>query len=348
MAEEVRRWFRTVAVWAALLLAGYAFWHWAASYVLPLILGACVAVVVDPLVRVGERFRLARPLGSALSLGAALLAACAAVALAGSLFALETSRLLSQLPAWHRAGQHFFDAVANRLLAFSSWHPPDAETLLNSHLLTAYQILLAVLKGLVAALAQIPNLLAVGVLALLSAYFMMRDKGVLQDSADWLAPPPMQAGAAELRHEVVRGTLGFIRAQLVLVLITAVSTSVGLWLYGSRYAVLLGVLAGLLDLIPFLGPMALLAPWALVMLVTGRPLAALMLTAVMVGVVLIRQVTEPRLVAQGTGLHPLVALMAAYMGLRTLGPMGFVLGPVTAVALKAVGRALRLPPFGTT
>ena len=345
MAGEVRNWMKALLIWTALVLSAFAFWHWAAAFVLPLILGAFVAVLVDPLVRLGERLSVPRPLGAALGLVAGLGGAFGLVAIASSLLALEASHLMTHLPALYREGQHALDALAGRVMRLLSWHPPDAQTLLNSHLLTAYQLMLALVKGFMAAVAEIPNLLAVTVMALLAAYFLMRDKEILAGAADWLAPPHLQTGVVELRREVVRGTLGFVRAQLVLVLITAASTSLGLWVYGSRYALGLGLLAGLLDLIPFLGPTALLAPWALVVLVTGHALSALMLTAVMVGVVLIRQVTEPRLVAQGTGLHPLTALMAAYVGLRVLGPLGFVLGPVTTVALKALGRALRLPPY---
>lgn len=347
MAHDVRHWLKALALWTALVLAAFSFWHWAAVFVLPLILGLFVAVLVEPLVRLGERFSIPRPLGAVLGLVAALAAVFSLLGLVSSLLALEASRLIAHLPALYREGQALVDSMATRVMTLLHWHPPDAETLLNSHLLTAYQIMLTLLRGFLGAVAGIPNLLAVAVMALLAAYFLMRDKAVLASAADWLAPPRMRTGAVELRREVVRGTLGFVRAQMVLVAITAASTSLGLWLYGSRYALGLGLLAGLLDLIPFLGPTALLAPWALVVLVTGHPVPALMLTAVMVGVVLIRQVTEPRLVAQGTGLHPLTALMAAYVGLRVLGPMGFVLGPVTTVALKALGRALRLPPFET-
>jgi len=345
VAQDVRHWAKGLLLWTALIAAAYGFWHWAAAFVLPLILGLLVAVVVEPFVRLGERYAVPRPLGAVLGLVTALGAALLLLALIGSLLALEASRLIAHLPALYRQGELVLDAMARRIMTLLNWHPPDAQTLLNSHLLTAYQIMLAVLRRLIGALGEIPSLFAVAVMALLAAYFLMRDKAVLAAAADWLAPPRIRGGVAELRHEVVRGTLGFIRAQLLLVAMTAAATGLGLWLYGSRYALGLGLLAGLLDLIPFLGPTALLAPWALVLLVTGHPASALMLTAVMAGVVLMRQVTEPRLVAEGTGLHPLTALMAAYVGLRVLGPMGFVLGPVTTVALKALGRALRLPPF---
>jgi predicted PurR-regulated permease PerM len=44
-------------------------------------------------------------------------------------------------------------------------------------------------------------------------------------------------------------------------------------------------------------------------------------------------------------LHPLAALVALYVGIQLFGPIGFVVGPITAVVLKAAARAAGLPPF---
>jgi sporulation integral membrane protein YtvI len=225
------------------------------------------------------------------------------------------------------------------------WRVPDATRLLNAHLGTAYQLAAAVIRAVGLTLLALPNALLVAALTLIATFFLLRDKGVWVHAGDWLVPPAYRRRLPDLQGEVVRGTLGFVRAQLLVVGSTTLATTLGLWVYGSRYALLLGLAAGLLDLVPFLGPSALLGPWAVVMAVSGHPWAALELAAVLTGVLLVRQLTEPRLVAQGTGLHPLTALVALYVGIRLFGPWGFVVGPVTALILKAAARAAELPPY---
>lgn len=233
----------------------------------------------------------------------------------------------------------------NQVVAWGNFKLPSAQSLINSQLTTAYKLTTTVLHTLLAVLLGLPNVLLVAVLAVVAAFFLVRDKRIVASVLEWLMPPGMRHRLPSLRIEVIRGTLGFLRAQVFLVATTAVTTTMGLLLYGSHYAVLLGLVAGLLDLIPFLGPTALLAPWAAVMFVLGQPVAGLELLVVLAGVALIRQLIEPRLLGAGTGLHPLTALVALYVGIQLFGPIGFVIGPITAVVLKAAARAAGLPPF---
>lgn len=345
MGEENRQYVRALLWWAGLIVAAYLFWRYLVPYLVPFVIAAFLTALLDPVVTAAERWHVPRPLATLSVLLVGIAGTLAGLgALVGVLIG-EMMSLSTELPGLYEAGRRVLDGILDQLVAVSNLHLPNAQTLLNSQLSTLYHLTGTVLRALLMVAFGLPNVLLVAVIAFVAAFFLVRDRRGLLHVWEWIVPPAMRRRMPLLKLEVVRGTLGFLRAQLFLVGATALSTTVGLWLYGSRYALLLGLIAGLLDLIPFLGPTALLGPWAAVLLLTGRVIDGLEVAVVLAGVALVRQLIEPRLVGGGTGLHPLTALVALYVGIRVFGPLGFFIGPITAVVIKAAVRAGRIPPF---
>lgn len=346
MGEENRQYVRALLWWIGFLLLGFIFWRFLVPYMVPFVIAGFMAALIDPLVTLGERLRVPRTAATIIGMVVVIGGTLFGIALLVSVLVTEILRLSHQLPSLYVIGQHLVDGLLHRL---TIWHQavslPSAQSLLNSQITTAYHLTATLLQALLGVLVALPNVALIGVLALVAAFFLIRDKRTLMAVMEWLVPPAMRHRVASLRVEVVRGTLGFIRAQLFLVSVTGICTGVGLWFYGSHYALLLGLVAGVLDFIPFLGATALLGPWALVLFVTGQPINALELVSILAGVALVRNLIEPRLVGGGTGLHPLTALLALYVGIRLFGPIGFIIGPITAVVIKAGARAAGLPPY---
>jgi sporulation integral membrane protein YtvI len=346
MGEENRGYLRAVLWWAGLVLAGYAVWRFLVPDLWPFVIAAFLAIVIDPVVDGLERWGWSRPVstlvGMTVVIGGTLLAVAALI----NLLVHEVLQLTHQLPGLYRAGRHTLDHWLDQVIRGTGLHLPNTQTLVNSQLSTAYHVTATLLQAVLSVVVALPNAFLVAILALIAAFFLLRDKRAMGPVLEWLVPPAIRHRVPAARAEVMRGTLGFVRAQVFVVASTAVGTTLGLLLYGSHYAVILGLVAGLLDLVPYLGPTALLGPWAAVMAVTGHLVAAIELAAVLAGVALLRQLVEPRLLGGGTGLHPLTALVALYVGIRLFGPIGFIIGPITAVILKATARAARLPPFG--
>jgi sporulation integral membrane protein YtvI len=305
-----------------------------------------MAIVVDPLVGLFQRLRLRRTPAVVAALVTVLGGVLVVIVELLTMLVRELLLLSRQLPQVFQGVEAWADGTLHRVGGPNGLRIPAPQSLLNSQLATAYHVTGTVLQAVLGVALALPNAFLVAALALIAVFFLLRDKQILGNVLEWLVPPGMRRGLPSAREEVLSGTLGFLRAQMLLVSTTAVCVSLGLVLYGSRYALLLGLLAGVLDLIPYLGAAALLGPWAAVLFFTGHPVQALTLLAILGGAALVRQVMEPHLVGSGTGLHPLTALLAPYVGVRLFGPLGFVIGPITAVALKAGARAAGVPPFG--
>jgi sporulation integral membrane protein YtvI len=347
MTASNQGYLRAVMGWAILLAGAFLFWRLVVPYLVPFVLALLLALMGQPLVHLFHGPRFGR--GPA-ALAALALMAGVALAAAAELVLATTRELVGlsvHLPRLLDAARDGLDPLVRRLLALRGPGAAPPESLVNAQLETAYRLMGAILHAGLAVAVGLPDALLVGVVAVMAAFFLLRDGADVQRVLEWLVPPTLRAGLPAARREVVGATLGFIRAQCLLVSTTGTLVAVGLALMGSRYALLLGLAAALLDLVPYLGATALLGPWALVLFIMGRPVPALELTAILAATACARQLLEPQAVGGATGLHPLAALVALYVGLRLFGPVGFVVGPLTAVVVKAGARAAGLPPYGT-
>jgi len=129
----------------------------------------------------------------------------------------------------------------------------------------------------------------------------------------------------------------YIRAQLILICITFFELSIGFLVIGGKvadYALLLALIISIIDAIPILGTGVVLIPWGVLSLLSGDIRLGIMLIILYLICLLVRQLTEPRLVAHRIGIHPLPILMVMYIGLRFFGLFGMILGPVLALVVK--------------
>lgn len=127
---------------------------------------------------------------------------------------------------------------------------------------------------------------------------------------------------------IIRYIATFVKAQVVIMSLISLTAGVVLGLCGIRQGALWGVLAGLLDALPFIGTGIVLMPLALVQLFQGfygKALACLILYA---ACVFLRELLEPRLIGKRMGISPIAVLTAVYAGIRLFGVWGIIKGPL--------------------
>ncbi len=309
-------------------------------YLLPFLLGALLAAAIEPLVSPLQRIGLPRGWAVLATLFFILLGAGGLGAVLLGQLTFQVLGLIGQLPAYYRDAIQLSDLLTTFLGRFLAQLPPSAHNILNSQMGTLYQASLGLLKTLLGLLFALPKLLIDLVVAFVAGFFMSRDKDKILGYLGGFIPEKHVGKAGRIREEVALSLLGFLRAQLILVVITALGTTVGLYFLGVPYQLLIGLFAGLLDFLPYVGPSALFLPWIAYTALFGGSLSfTIGLGAVWLGVGILRQLFEARVVAGQMGIHPLTALVALYVGVEVFGAFGFLLGPLIAVVLIAVIRA---------
>lgn len=137
---------------------------------------------------------------------------------------------------------------------------------------------------------------------------------------------------------------GYLKAQAVILFVISLIAIAGLMIGRIGGAVMLGLLAGLLDALPFIGTGIVLIPTALWQLLSGNFAAAAVAVITYVLCIAARELLEPRLLGKQVGMYPVVMLLAVYAGVKLFGLTGIFLGPLYAVLFREGIKAIKALP----
>ena len=182
-----------------------------------------------------------------------------------------------------------------------------------------------------ALLAWFANLVLLPVLT----FFFLRDWDLLVERIGLLVPRDHQDTVRRLARESDAVLGGFLRGQTLVMLILGVLYAMGLWAVGLDLGILIGVIAGLLTFVPYLGPAAIVVFGGTAALVQFGDWQHLTGVAVVftVGQVIESYWLTPKLVGDRIGLHPMAVIFAVMAGGSLFGFLGMLLAlPVAAVA----------------
>ena len=314
--------------------------------VTPFILGGLLAALMEPLVSYLEkRLHMKRGLAAFLTLISIMAFFVAIIAIGISRLTVEAVKLSKELPGYIQIISTYFKGFFAEFKAFYNTSPITPQLLDGisqgfSGLVTGLTNLTSGATNFFVNTATVlPDLIILLIISLLAAFFFSRDRQVIANIAARLLPTSVYEVTQAISEDMGKAIFGYIRAQLTLVLITAVQTVVGLYLLGIDYAITMGIVVGVVDILPVLGSGSVLIPWLLFELFTGNISLAIGLGVVYAFIVVVRQILEPKVVADNLGIHPLATLISIYVGYKLFGFLGLILGPFLLVVIKAASRA---------
>lgn len=206
-------------------------------------------------------------------------------------------------------------------------------------------------KSLVDYLSRIPEMtidvaraIFNSILILILTFYLLKDFEMVKDSLYLIVPRKSRSRARKILHEIDFSLGKYIRGQLLISLIVAVATYLSLLLLGVEFALILALLAGASNIIPYFGPFIGAVPAVVVALLKSPALA--LKTAIVF--FLIQQVEghfiAPQILGKSLGLHPLVVILVLLVGGQFFGITGLLVSvPVVAIA-RIIIRNLVVPP----
>lgn len=181
--------------------------------------------------------------------------------------------------------------------------------------------------------STLPNLVLFLVMFILGTFFFTKDYNLIINFLKEVFPEKIVQRLNSARAFLTRAFSSYLKAQLILMGITSALITVSLWVIGKEYALLWGLVCGLVDVLPFLGTAVILLPWALASLAYGDIYTFVSLLIIQALVFVVRQVAEPKVVSQQIGIHPILTLISVYVGLRFFGVAGMIFAPVFTLVL---------------
>ena len=331
--SESQKWF---------LLAGLGFGglllYLLAPVLTPFLIAAALAYIGDPLVDRLEARKLSRTLSVvAVFVTLSLLALLLLVVLVPML-ERQVSLLISKLPVYLHWLQHTGIPALSERLGFEG--PILDLAAMQESLRGQWQQAGGAVKGVVGVisksgmtlLAMIANMVLIPVVT----FYMLRDWDILVARLHELIPrryEPLMVSFARSSDEVLGA---FLRGQLTVMLALGVIYSVGLSIVGLELSVLIGMLAGVVSFVPYLGFIVGIIAAGIAALMQFQELTPLLYVFIVFG---IGQMFEgvlltPMLVGDKIGLHPVAVIFAVLAGGQLFGFFGILLAlPVAAVVM---------------
>lgn len=300
----------------------------------PFVVGWIIASIANPVVCwLDSKLKIKRKLGSALMI---VLVIGAVIGLAY----LVISMLVREIGSWIVSLPTVFDSVTVEIKELSeslsgvlSMLPKDIRNAGSGFV----DNLGDALGGLAANLSeptvsfagdvakQIPSMVIGTFMVILSAYFFVADRETVLTWAKKVTPEAVYKRVSMAMTHFKLAVGGYFIAQFKIMVVVSTILFVGLSLLRVEHAIVLSILIGLLDLLPFFGTGTAFIPWCIYTVLTGDYMRALFLLIIYVITQVVRQLIQPKLVGDEVGLKPLPTLLLIYIGYKLGGFLWMIL-----------------------
>ncbi|MDH4234790.1 MAG: AI-2E family transporter [Gallionella sp.] len=306
----------------------------------PFVAAGILAYICNPLVqRLGKR-KIPRTLAVVLVMAGLLLLFALLLLIMLPLLEKEISLFVMRLPDWIEAARtHLLPKLQQWFGVSLEWDSQALKNLVLSHWKSAGgaagKLLPWLGSGGGAIISALVNLLLVP----LAMFYMLRDWDVMTARLAELVPRHWRSKVTEIASEVDRVLAEFLRGQISVMLLMSIYYVIALWLAGLEFALPIGILAGLLVFVPYLGMIIglSLATLAAMMQFDSSSGILFVWLAFGAGQLLEGMAVTPWLVGDRIGLHPLAVIFALLAFGQVFGFAGLLLAlPLSAILLVAL------------
>jgi len=311
---------------------------------LPLMVGFALAYLFDPAVSWLEAKRVPRVVGVVIITLALLLV------LSGFFFYVvpqmnqQVQRLVEKMPEYQERLQ---TTIAPWLERTRARYPEQWETVKTRTLEALKDNLPKLTAGLTSAVRGLFSTLGGVVLFILNlvfvpvfAFYLLVDFPKIRQRIADLIPRPYRAITVARVREVDQAVASFLRGQLVIAIVLAAINSVGLMILDVPLGLVIGIVAGLANMIPYMALVVGLMPALLLSWVEHQSLANLLGVVIVFSAaqMLEGMVLSPRILGASVNLHPVWVLLAIVIGGSALGIVGMLVAVPAAAAIQVFVR----------
>ncbi|OYV51954.1 MAG: AI-2E family transporter [Acidocella sp. 20-58-15] len=327
--------WQRIALVIAFLLILWLFFRLFSSVLTPFVVAAGVAYFLDPAVSRLARHRVPRSIGAAILLGAVLLGVVIFVLLLYPIISAQATILVTNLPMYLKTAQADFGHIVYTLQARLG---PGAisqklRDLASNQAGTIISFAETAASNIVGSGFAVVNILTLLIITPIVAFYFLRDWPAIIRHVDTWLPRPYEAVIRAQALEVNRILAAWIRGQAICCLILAAIYAAGLTIVGLDLGLIVGLTAGLLSFIPYVGTI-IGAGSAVLLVLSQEPgwhgvLAVLAVFAL--GQALNDYVIQPRFLGDRVGLPAVWVIFSLFAGAAAFGFLGIMLAvPVTA------------------
>lgn len=329
-----------IILWLSVIIFSLWFLHSISGLLAPFIAAFVISYALNPLVEYMSRRGMSRTLASALILLAFLIIISTAILLLAPPIAFQFSELIKSLPSALNNLQSWINSVLIPKLGSLGIPKEDIQNKLTQELPAKLEDILnsllsglsGIFAGLSVILTQVVNLILIPFLT----FYIMKDFDKLKSLVKELFPPSGRKKAVTYYKKIDSLLGSFIRGQLTVSIIHGIIVYIFLSILGVKYAVFLGAIGIVLNLIPYFGLLVEMTLAVIVSLFSGDP--GLQVPMVLI-LYLLQNLLEtsfliPKIVGAKIGLHPALLILSLLVFSYFFGFIGMIIAlPTMSVLL---------------
>lgn len=338
------------------LLGSYFLMKLTILFLYPLLLAVIISFVIDPFVSFFEkRLKFPRFVATIIVIIVMFLIIIGTLLLVITEVFQGTAYLADKVPAQFQVFIHFAEEILNtkvlplyhKVISFFHTLDPSQQITISENIKhftnqiasTGADLLQNFLLKIPVVLSFLPNSITVFMFTVLATILITNDLSRLKQAVKKVTPSSARSSTKHIFQHIKKAFSGFIKAQLMLVFITASIIFIGLLFLGVDHVLTIVLLAMVLDLIPFIGTGVIFIPWIIYLFITANYQMTISLTILYMIIIISRQILEPKILSSNMGMHPLVALIGLFVGFQLWGLLGILIAPVMLVLLNALYQA---------
>lgn len=178
-----------------------------------------------------------------------------------------------------------------------------------------------------------PMFLTTSIVTIIASCYIAKDFDRFVCSVNSVTSPRYRRAFFELRMLFRDNMLKLLVGYMKLLLITFIELLIGLILLGVENALAIALVTSLLDLMPILGTGTVLIPWGVYRFISKDFFLGAGLLILYAIITLIRSIIEPKIIGKQIGLHPLIALISVFIGLKLFGVIGIFFMPLSVMII---------------
>jgi len=344
---------RQLLIWAAVLGALALFLSLLGSVVMPFATGLALGYMLDPVVMRLHRWGMSRLWASLLILALFILLLAAALVIVAPILATQLVAFAQRLPDYVSKlqtlavveGQDLMQKYGGSWLESlglsTSLSDDQIQKTISDFVGEGAKWLVNAGRGVLSGGAALLNFFSLLVVTPVVAFYILVDWTKMVKTLDGLLPLQHRDSLRAIAAEINLALAGFIRGQSLVCLFLGLWYGIGLTLIGLDFGFIIGVIAGVLSFVPYVGSLTALVLSLAVAIVQGWPslkLFALALGVVGAGQFLEGNVISPKLVGESIGLHPVWLMFALFAFGELFGFVGLIVAVPTAAAIGVLVR----------
>lgn len=334
-----------LAIAAALFIAVIMLLPRALIFFLPFVIGWIIALIASPLVRFfEEKVKIKRKAGSAFVIIVIIGLVVLLLYFIISQLVQQVIGLMEALPEMWESMEGDLENIGKTLSGLLEKLPGEPRLKVED-LVEQIEVVLGDFVGKIGTptiaaagnfAKQLPSFFIGMIMALLSAYFFVAERGQINEWFRTHTPASVQMRYQTVRRSLVHSVGGYFKAQLKIEVWMYLLLLIGLGLLGVNYFALIALGIAFLDLLPFLGTGTVLIPWAIIQILTADYKMAVWLLIIWGGGQLARQLIQPKIVGDSMGVPPLPTLFLLFIGYKVGGVIGMIVAVPVGLLLYSL------------